>query len=236
MLGQLTKLPPGFSRRQFIMAASAMAVLLPFGLRPHRLAVAAIAFAESIAALKKGVAAETTAHRRYVLFGRLAKADGYKGLAYLYTALATSELIHAQNYNRVLATLGELPVEPEVGEVPVGTAKENLIYAAEREVNSIENTYPDLLRLVEAEGHANAISAVRYSWASHKQHRDIIKKIRRWSPSFFETVARKIGENTDRYYICQICGSTVTEAPEDTCPVCKEPPGVYRLIAPDRLL
>ena len=56
-----------------------------------------------------------------MLFGRLAKADGYKGIAYLYTALATSELIHAQNYNRVLVKLGELPVESEVHEIPVGT-------------------------------------------------------------------------------------------------------------------
>lgn len=236
ILGHLNKLPSEFSRRQFVITASAIAVFLPLGLWPHRSAISVTAYADTISALKKGVVAETIAHRQYVLFGRLAKKDGYKGLAYLYTALATSELIHAQNYNRVLAMLGELPVEPEAEEMPIGTAKENLIYAAEREVNSIENTYPDLLRLVEAEGHVDAISAVRYSWASHKQHRDIIKKIRRWSPSHFETVARKIDKSTDRYYICRICGSTVTETPEDACPVCREPPGDYRLISPNRFL
>ena len=111
-----------------------------------------------------------------------------------------------------------------------------MIYAAEREVNSIENTYPDLLRPVEAEGYAGAISVVGYSWASHKQHRDIIEKIHRWSSGYFETVARKIDESTDRYYICRICGSTVTEAPEDVCPVCGEPPGNYRLISSNQFL
>jgi rubrerythrin len=218
------------------MATSAIPVLISLGILPHPLSGAATVYAETIAALKKGVDGETKAHQQYVLFSRLAKADGYKGLAYLYTALAASELIHAQNYIRVLATLGEFKVEPEVPEIPVGTAKENLIYAAESEVNSIENTYPDLLRLLETEGHADAIAAVEYSWASHKQHRDIIAKIRRWSPSFFKTIARKIDESTDRYYVCRICGSTVTEAPKNACPVCKEPPGDYRLISPDRFL
>lgn len=236
MLGEVTKLCVQLSRRQFVMAASVIGGLLSLGIRPSHLAAALATYPATIVALKKGVIVETNAQRRYVLFGRLAKADGYKGLAYLYTALATSELIHAQNYNKVLATLGELPFEPDKPEVPVGTTKENLIYAAEREVTSIENIYPDLLRLVEAEGDADAISAVGYSWASHKQHRDIIKKIRRWSPSHFESVARKIDKSTDRYYICPICGSTVTEMPEDACPVCREPPGDYRLISPDQFL
>ena len=154
MLGEVTKLCVQLSRRQFVMAASVIGGLLSLGIRPSHLAAALATYPATIVALKKGVIAETNAHRRYVLFGRLAKADGYKGLAYLYTALATSELIHAQNYNKVLATLGELPFEPDIPEVPVGTTKENLIYAAEREVNSIENTYPDLLRLVEGEGGA----------------------------------------------------------------------------------
>jgi rubrerythrin len=155
-------------------------------------------------------------------------------LAYLYTALATSELIHAKNYTRVLATFGELVGELEAAPIPVGTAKENLIYAAERELNSIEKTYPDLMRAVEAESHADAIAVVQYSWASHKQHLDIIEKIRRWSPGFFESVARKIDERTDHYFVCQICGSTVTEIPEDACPICKEPSSKYRLIPHDR--
>lgn len=221
-------------RRRFVIAAGSVSLLGLLGLASCRTPAAAEGQAKSIAALKEGVAAETAAYRRYVEFGRYAKRDGYNGLAYLYTALATSELIHAQNYTRVLATLGEMVGEVEAATVPVGTAKENLIYAAERELNSIEKTYPDLLKAVEAEGHADSIAVVQYSWTSHKQHLDIIEKIRRWSPKFFESVAKKIDESTDRYFVCQICGSTVTEIPKDVCPVCKEPPSKYRLIPYDR--
>ncbi len=221
-------------RRRFLHIAGALGLLGLIEIPFYRLAAAKDRYMNSIAALKKGVAAETAAHHRYVEFGRHAKLEGYRGLAYLYTALATSELIHAQNYTRVLATLGELISESEVAPIPLGTAKENLIYAAERELDSIEETYPALLRAIDAERHADAIAVVRHSWASHKQHLDIIEKIQRWSPSFFESVARKIDEKTDHYFVCQVCGSTVTELPEDACPICKEPSSKYRLIPHDR--
>ncbi len=219
------------SRRRFVIAMSVATLLGPIGLQPRRSDAASGAHIQTVAALKLGVVAETNAQRRYTQFGRLAKADGYAGLAYLYAALATSEAIHAQNYNRVLAALGEPPMEVETREIPVGTAKENLIHAAERELSSIENTYPDLAERIGPEGHAEAISAVEYAWASHKQHLEIISKIRRWSPSQFETVVKKIDERTQRYYVCQVCGSTVTEKPKDPCPVCNKPPSSYRLIA-----
>jgi rubrerythrin len=211
------------------MAALCGSLGLPF-VEP---ASAAVLYPESVAALRKGVIAETRAHRRYVAFGQHAQDEGYKGLAYLYTALATSELIHAQNYVRVLLGLGMASSDPETEPPPLRSAKDNLIYAAERELRSIEKTYPDLLKTVEAENYAAAVSAVEYSWASHRQHLDIIQKIRRWSPSFFESVARKIDEGTDRYFVCQVCGSTVTEMPEASCPVCGEVVSVYRRIPPD---
>ena len=221
-------------RRRFLITAGSICSSGLVVLALARRSAAAQGYAGTIVALKEGVAAEKSAYRRYVEFGQHAKRDGYKGLAYLYTALATSELIHAQNYTRVLATLGEQVGEIETAAAPVGNAKDNLIYAAGRELNSIENTYPELLKMAQSEGHTDAITVVQYSWASHKQHLDIIEKIRRWSPNFFESVAKKIDEGTDRYFVCEICGSTVTEVPGDVCPVCKESPSTYRLIPYDR--
>jgi rubrerythrin len=234
MACQTSDLVPDLGRRRLMLIASAVGLggllELPFA----RLAFAAPEYVDSVEALRQGVAVETAAHHRYVQFGQLAKRDGYRGLAYLYTALATSELIHAQNCTRVLAMLGELVDQPEPKTIPLGTAKENLIYAAESELRSIGETYPGLFRAVADEGHTDAIAVIQYSWASHKQHLDIIEKIRRWTPDFFESVATKIDERTDHYFVCQVCGSTVTELPEDACPVCKEAPSKYRLIAHDR--
>lgn len=198
-----------------------------------KLALATDAYPLTTSALMQGYKAETQAYHRYVQFGRLARDNGYSGIAYLYTSLASSEKIHAKNYKRILDSLDFSLQEPKVQDIPIGDTKENLIYAAERELNSINNTYPAILEQVKQEGNNEAIKAVEYSWSSHKQHLDIINKIRKWSPSFFETVARKIDEKTDRYYVCEICGSTVTEIPKEACPVCNESASSYRLISPE---
>lgn len=222
------------ARRRLVLSAGVLGLIGLLELRFLRIASAARNYVNSVDALKEGIAKEAAAKNRYVQFGELAKTEGYKGLAYLYTALATSELIHAQNYTRVLATLGELVEIPKQSMPRLGNAKENLIFAAESELRSIEKTYPALLNAVNAEGHADTIAVIQYSWASHKQHLEIIEKVRRWTPDFFESVARKIDERTDHYFVCQVCGSTVTEVPHDACPVCKEPSSKYRLIPHDQ--
>jgi len=220
-------------RRAFNALMLKPLLTLPLGLAATRAARAAPRYASSIPALKEAAATEWRAHRRYVAYVGKAKLDGYGGIAYLFTALAISELIHAQNYNRLLATLGEEILEMESTQAPVGTTKENVIDAANKELNSIENVYPNILQRVKADGPEEAFLAVRYAWESHSQHLDIINKIRQWSPTHFEIVARRIDKIADNYFICQICGSTVKEMPEATCPICENPTRHYRRIDPD---
>lgn len=219
-------------RRRFVALLVKAALVLPFGLmaRPVR---SASRYTTTIATLKEASAVEQGAHRRYVVYARKAQEDGYAGITYLFAALATSELIHSQNYNRLLSLLGEEIVELDATELPVATTKENLIDAANKELNSIQNTYPAILKQLEPEGFEDAIVNVRYAWESHKQHLGIINKIRRWSPDHFESVARRIDKAADHYYVCQICGSTVVEIPEEVCPVCEFPKRHYRLIDPE---
>jgi len=197
----------------------------------HRLGIAS-SYPITTATLQTASAAEWRAHRRYVSYARVARTEEYDGIAYLFTALATSELIHAQNYNRLLVSYGEQTVEPGRPDVPADTTKANLIDAAEKEIRSIDIVYPDILRRVRIEAVDDAVLAVGYAWESHKQHRDIINKVRRWTPGHFEAVARRIHETTDRYYICQLCGSTLLEQPQADCPICRNSPRHYRQISP----
>ena len=176
--------------------------------------------------------AELAAYHRYVLFSGRAADDAYPGISYLFAALASSEIIHAQNYERVLVAMGTYPTERPEPNVPVSDTRANLIYAVEREVDTIDNRYPRLLRIVESEGYAEAVRNVHYAWESHKQHRDMIDKIRRYSPAFFETVARRLDEMTQQIFICQICGSTVKRMPDTNCPICTEPSTHYRPLDP----
>jgi len=170
------------------------------------------------------------AHFRYAQFAHKADQEGYKGIAYMFTALATSELIHAQNYERTLALLGAAIDRHEPPSPEVSDTKANLIAAANAEIRTIENVYPVILENLRGEDHPEALRMVGYSWESHKQHRDIIEKIRKWSPDYFETVAKRINDETDRYFVCQICGSTLYEIPNSKCPICEYPSAHYRPI------
>jgi rubrerythrin len=194
--------------------------------------VRAAAYPATISAMKAARENETHVYYHYTEFGKRARDEGYHGVAYLFTAFAASEQVHASNFGRVLTRLGEELAPLPKPTVAAGTTRNNLILAANGEMASIEGFYPDLLTRIAGEKHADAIDAVQFAWASEKQHRDKIKQIQRWTPTFFEAVARTIDQKTGRYFVCQLCGSTVNKIPEGACPICKNPPTQYRLVEP----
>ena len=218
----------GCTRRRF--AARAIGVVLACG---AGLRATAATYGDTATALAQARDKEMRTYHRYMDFGRQARSEGYRGIAYLFTAFASSELIHAQNFGRILSRLGVelLPQAKEATNAP-GATRDNLLVAVDSELESIDRFYPALLERLNAEAHADAIATVRYAWASEKQHRDIIQKIRRWSPGFFEQVARTIDEKTGAYFVCQLCGSTTQAVPRDRCAVCAMPPLHYRRIEP----
>jgi rubrerythrin len=195
-------------------------------------AVHAAAYPVTVDAMKAARENETRVYYHYTEFGKRARDEGYVGIAYLFLAFAASEQVHASNFGRVLTRLGEELAPLPKPAVSVASTRENLILAANGEMASIDGFYPGLLAKISGEKHADAIDAVQFAWASEKQHRDKIKQIQRWTPSFFNAVARTIDQKTGRYFICQLCGSTVNKIPQGTCPICKNPPTQYRLIEP----
>lgn len=226
---QHTWSPTWMTRRQFIIVGAIMASYCVAGPR-HRAAWATTRYSKTMEVLLYAYDREMALYYEYLAFGKVAKTEGYIGIAYLFTALGSAELIHAQNFGKILSRLGvELPSR---GKPAVSTAKtqENLIKAAGAEIDAVETFYPDVLQKLEAEDMKDAILATNYAWESEKQHKGIIKKIQRWSPSFFERVARTIDEHTGPYFVCQVCGSTMTEIPSDTCPICKLSSRHYRKI------
>ncbi len=207
-------------RRSFLQGSAKLLIAAPILAGNLDAAFADQTSAELEAILKTAAQKEMRAYQRYVSFARKAHAEDYDGISYLFTALAMSELIHAQNYNRSLMRLGANIVLPENPHTEVSDTKQNLIAAAQAELSSIENFYPEIIDGIGDEADAEAMRFARYAWESHKQHKDIIDKIGRYAPDYFETVARRIDENTEVFYICDICGSTTKELPTDSCEIC----------------
>jgi rubrerythrin len=214
-------------RRRQLLKSMALLVWLP----AFRDAAAA-PYPATIAAMQSARETETSVYYHYTEFGRRAQQEGYRGIAYLFTAFAAAEQVHATNFGKILTRLNvELAPLPKPA-VQAGSTRENLLRAANSEISSIEAFYPKLLEQLKPEGHEDAITLVRYAWSSEQQHRDKLRQIQRWTPKFFEDVARTIDEKTGRYFVCQICGSTVNVVPADLCPVCKFPASQYRGIEP----
>lgn len=216
-------------RRRFVAQSSAL-LAAPWLCWPGR--ARAKAYPATVAAMKAGRDTETSVYYHYAEYGRQARREGYLGIAYLFTAVAASEMVHATNFSRLLARLdADVPPAPKP-EVKPGSTRENLLRGAKGEIDSVDAFYPGLLEQIAPEGFEDAITAVRWAWECEKQHRDKMQQILRWSPMFFEKVARTIDEKTGRYFVCQICGATVNTLPARTCSVCKQPATQYRLIEP----
>jgi rubrerythrin len=195
-------------------------------------ALAQAAYPATIGILQRSRNGEVDAYRQYTAYTRQAKMDGYPGIAYLFTALATAELTHSQNFEKLLARLGvEITPRGEL-QVQIGSTQQNLIKAAADEIESVDTFYPALLNELKPEGFQDAITTTTWAWETEKQHLGILKSIQRWTPNHFEAVAKKIEKETGQYFVCQICGSTATSVPKGKCPICKFPSDNLRKIEP----
>lgn len=181
----------------------------------------------TVTALHERYADEVTAHRQYGAFAREAHDEGYPAIAHLFRGLAASEAVHAANFARLLRELDEVPATPLV-DFEIRSTRENLQQAATVEAEEIDREYPAILERVNAEQHEEAIRFINYAWKAEQQHRDLILKIKKAASWYFGMLASKIEGSPTRYYVCQICGSTVNELPGSQCPICDHPPDQYR--------
>ena len=216
----------GDGRRAFLRKVGALLA----GITAWKAAIAlAEEYAQTIAAIAYAFQRETDAQRRYVDFAGVATQEGYKGIAYMFMSFAASEGVHARNFKGLVARLGgQANAAPTT--IKRGTTKQNLIAAVDDEIDSIDDLYPRTLERIRPDGNAEAMKLVKFAWESERQHRDLIQKIRRYSPLLFEQVAKAIDEKTGLYFVCQTCGSTLNKVPSPSCPVCASAPEQYQQV------
>jgi rubrerythrin len=189
---------------------------------------AQIKYPETINVLQTVYNDEIQAHLTYLAYAQKAISENYPNIAHLFVSLATSESIHARNFKQLLIDLKiELKESPKP-EIKVSTTKENLKNATQTELQEIDHGYPQLIEKVRLEGHEAAIRYITYAWESEKQHRELIKKIESGTGILFKMLSGIIEKTPNRYFVCQECGSTITELPKDVCPICKSSVSQYK--------
>jgi len=184
-------------------------------------------YPNTILALQKRYVDEITAHAKYNAYAKRALEEDYPNIAHLFRALAASEAVHARNFKKLLLDLGVEAETPTKIEFEVVSTKDNIRHATTVEANEIDREYPEILKSISSEDHQDAIRFITYAWQAESQHRDLINKIRKASKRWFGMVAERIEGDPTRYYICQVCGSTLTELPSQSCPICDHAASEY---------
>ena len=179
--------------------------------------VKAEASAQMIKNLNTAFQGESNASHRYAKFAEKADKEGYPEVAKLFRATSASEAIHRDNHKEVILQLGGKVAEFELDPVDVGTTAENLKAAIKGETYEVDSMYPEFLALAKKEDVRPAARTFRFAMETEKAHAKLYKD-----------ALDNLGKNRNvNYFVCKVCGMTVTELPKEKCEVCRKPVDEY---------
>jgi rubrerythrin len=166
---------------------------------------------ETIKNLNTAYRGESNAHHRYALFAEKAEKDGFPQVAKLFRAASRSEQIHRDTHKAAIEKLGGTIDVFVLDEVTPASTKENLEAAIKGESYERDTMYPEFLKQAESAGAAPAVRTFMFALAAEKEHAKL----------YGEALAN-LGKNpTVDYFVCTVCGNTVTVLPAKKCPVCR---------------
>ncbi len=146
--------------------------------------------------LKDAFAGESQANRKYLAFAKQAEKEGLHQIAKLFRAVAEAETVHAHAHLRIMGG--------------VKGTEENLKEAIEGETYEFNSMYPAMIEEAKAEGNKDAERSFYYANEVEKVHAELYKQA-------LELMDRL--EEAD-YYVCSVCGYTVSKEAPDKCPIC----------------
>jgi rubrerythrin len=161
---------------------------------------------ESVKNLQAAFAGESQANRRYLAFAKKADDEGLPIIAKLFRAAAAAETVHAMNHLRI------------AGEI--GMTMSNLTEAISGETHEYTKMYPEFLTVARRERNKRA------EWSFN-----VANQVEEIHAGLFQKALTALKSNAPLpevdYYVCQVCGHTVADAPPDKCPICGSPKTKY---------
>lgn len=177
--------------------------------------------AQLIKDLNTAFQGESNASNRYAAFARQAEKDGYPEVAKLFRATSASEAIHRDAHKQAIIKLGGKVDKFELEAVKPGTTAENLEAAIKGETYENEKMYPEFMALAEKENARPAMRTLRFAKETEEAHAQLYK----------EALANLGKQGAVNYYVCQVCGMTVTKLPAEKCKVCRKSVDEYKEIS-----
>lgn len=176
--------------------------------------------------LLKSFAGESQARNRYTYFAGIARKEGYVQIADIFEETANQEREHAKRFFKLLEG-GELEITASYPAGRQGTTAENLLAAANGELEEHSELYPAFAAVAKEEGYpaiAAAWNAISVAEKQHeKRYRDLLANL---------NAGTVFVKDTEVVWRCRNCGylHTSTAAP-DSCPACLHPRDHFELLS-----
>ena len=172
--------------------------------------------------LLKAFAGESQARTRYTFFASVAKKEGFEQISAIFTETAEQEKEHAKKFFRFLEG-GMVEITASYPAGVIGTTAENLLAAAEGELEEWGELYPDFAKVADEEGFPQIAAAFRMVAKVEVEHE---KRYRRLYKRVIDGTVFEREEETE--WQCRNCGYVHRgkNAPA-TCPVCQHPQAFF---------
>jgi len=164
--------------------------------------------------LRSAYGGESMAHMRYLIWGDMAKKEGFPNVAKLFEAIAYAERVHAGNHFREIG--GEKPVDYTVaagGVFAVGKTADNLQGAINGELHEVDQMYPVYLEAARFQSEKGAERSFHFALEAETIHAKLFQQA-------LDSVKAGKDLQCQNVYICPVCGHTVLDGAPDKCPVC----------------
>ena len=176
--------------------------------------------------LLKSFAGESQARNRYSYFSSIARKEGYVQIADIFEETASQEKEHAKRFFKFLEG-GDLEINACFPAGRIATTAENLLAAANGELEEHSRLYPEFAAVAEKEGFAEIAAAWNAIAIAEKQHEKRYRELL----SNLEN-KRVFQRESAVVWRCRNCGylHSATAAPE-LCPACIHPQAHFELLA-----
>ncbi len=149
--------------------------------------------------LQGAFAGESQANRKYLFFAEKADKEGQPQIARLFRAAAEAETVHAKNHLNAMGAIGE--------------TKANVMAAAVGEHYEFTRMYPPFIEQAIQEKNKKAQRSFELANDVEQVHHKL-----------FEAAQKSLNDGKKQkeepFYVCQVCGNTITGAVPDVCPIC----------------
>jgi len=166
---------------------------------------------------------ERNARANYLAFAQKADEEGYGPVASLFRAAAAAEEVHGNNHEKAMRTLGGNP-DVKVEAPVVNSTRENLEAAISGESYEYKSMYPEFVSQARQGPFVPAIvtfeEALRTEEVHAKLYGEALRDLDKLKGSGYRT-----------YYVCSVCGYTVTDLNFEKCPNCLKPKERYKLVS-----